>query len=344
MTPTVSSFYSHIASAKGRELAANPKAALLFHWKSLRRQVRIRGNVTPVTDAEADAYFATGRSRRRSAPGPASSRSRWKAASPSSRRSRWSPPSISSARCRARPAGAAGALRPCASSSGTTVRSACTTASNSAATGRAQPWSKVRLIYPLYRRPETSGPENPDWVPALSGHDKKSAESANAPRRTLLLTGASRGIGHATVIRFSSAGWRVITCSRHAFPEDCPWDAGPEDHIEVDLGDHDDTTRAISEIRSRLEDGELHALVNNAAISPKGAGGGAAGHHGHRHRDLEPCVSRQLLRADHDGARPDRGIEGGQRLGGERHLDRGLRACIRSQAWPMRRRRQRWRR
>src|SRR5882757_4106644 len=52
-------FYSHIASQKGRELATNPKAALLFHWKSLRRQVRIRGNVSPVTDAEADAYFAT---------------------------------------------------------------------------------------------------------------------------------------------------------------------------------------------------------------------------------------------------------------------------------------------
>ena len=52
-------FYSHIASQKGRELAANPKAALLFHWKSLRRQVRIRGNVTPVSEAEADAYFAT---------------------------------------------------------------------------------------------------------------------------------------------------------------------------------------------------------------------------------------------------------------------------------------------
>jgi pyridoxamine 5'-phosphate oxidase len=50
-------FYSHIASAKGRELAANPKAALLFHWKSLRRQVRVRGSVTPVSAAEADAYF-----------------------------------------------------------------------------------------------------------------------------------------------------------------------------------------------------------------------------------------------------------------------------------------------
>jgi NAD(P)-dependent dehydrogenase (short-subunit alcohol dehydrogenase family) len=100
---------------------------------------------------------------------------------------------------------------------------------------------------------------------------------ANLPRRTLLLTGASRGIGHATVIRFSSAGWRVLTCSRHPFPEDCPWDAGPEDHIQVDLADHDDTLRAIGEIRSRLHGGELHALVNNAAISPKGSGGGRLG-------------------------------------------------------------------
>src|SRR3978361_1413898 len=101
--------------------------------------------------------------------------------------------------------------------------------------------------------------------------------SANTPRRTLLLTGASRGIGHATVIRFSSAGWRALTCSRHPFPEDCPWDAGPEDHVQVDLADHADTARAISEIRERLEGGALHALVNNAAISPKAEGGARLG-------------------------------------------------------------------
>lgn len=88
-------------------------------------------------------------------------------------------------------------------------------------------------------------------------------------RRTLLLTGASRGIGHATVKRFSSAGWRVITCSRNAFPENCPWDAGPEDHIQVDLSDAADTERAIDEIRNRLTGGRLEALVNNAGISPK---------------------------------------------------------------------------
>jgi NAD(P)-dependent dehydrogenase (short-subunit alcohol dehydrogenase family) len=95
----------------------------------------------------------------------------------------------------------------------------------------------------------------------------------NEPRRTLLLTGASRGIGHATVKRFSSAGWRVITCSRHAFPEQCPWAAGPEDHIQVDLADADDTATAIAEIKQRLETNQLDALVNNAAISPKANGG-----------------------------------------------------------------------
>ena len=52
-------FYTNVESNKGMELAGNPKAALLFHWKSLRRQVRARGPVTRVTEAEADAYFAS---------------------------------------------------------------------------------------------------------------------------------------------------------------------------------------------------------------------------------------------------------------------------------------------
>ena len=52
-------FYSNLGSSKGRQIAANPKAALLFHWKSLRRQVRVRGTVSAVTEAEADAYWAT---------------------------------------------------------------------------------------------------------------------------------------------------------------------------------------------------------------------------------------------------------------------------------------------
>jgi len=95
-------------------------------------------------------------------------------------------------------------------------------------------------------------------------------------RNTLVLTGASRGIGHATVKRFSREGWRVITCSRQAFAEDCPWPAGPDDHIKVDLSDQEDVGIAVSEIRHRLEanGGKLTALVNNAGISPKlGTGG-----------------------------------------------------------------------
>jgi pyridoxamine 5'-phosphate oxidase len=52
-------FYTNYGSAKGQELLANPKAAVLFHWKSLRRQIRVRGPVEPVTGDEADAYFAS---------------------------------------------------------------------------------------------------------------------------------------------------------------------------------------------------------------------------------------------------------------------------------------------
>jgi NAD(P)-dependent dehydrogenase (short-subunit alcohol dehydrogenase family) len=98
---------------------------------------------------------------------------------------------------------------------------------------------------------------------------------SNTGRRIMLLTGASRGIGHATVKRFSAAGWRVITCSRHAFPENCPWEMGPEDHLQVDLSDAKDTLRAIEEVKGRiaLDGGGLHALVNNAGISPKGPNG-----------------------------------------------------------------------
>lgn len=84
-----------------------------------------------------------------------------------------------------------------------------------------------------------------------------------------MLTGASRGIGHATVKRFSGAGWRVITCSRQGFPENCPWEAGPEDHLQIDLSSPDDVGRGAAELLTRLDGKPLHALVNNAAISPK---------------------------------------------------------------------------
>ncbi len=91
-------------------------------------------------------------------------------------------------------------------------------------------------------------------------------------QRTLVLTGASRGIGHATVKRFSAEGWRVLTCSRQPFDARCPWPGGADNHIQIDLADPNDTIRAIDEIRAKL-DGRLDALVNNAGISPKGPEG-----------------------------------------------------------------------
>ena len=109
--------------------------------------------------------------------------------------------------------------------------------------------------------------------------------TADGAPRTILLTGASRGIGHGTVKMFAAAGWRVITCSRTSFPSaspksgssKCPWTSGTVNHVTVDLADAEDTKRAIKEIRTKLRGQPLHALVNNAAISPKLGKGGRMG-------------------------------------------------------------------
>mgnify|MGYP003667072565 FL=1 len=92
-------------------------------------------------------------------------------------------------------------------------------------------------------------------------------------KKVLLLTGASRGIGHATVKRFSAAGWRVLTVSRHAFSEYCPWEGGEKDHLQIDLADIEALPKAIEHIREKLNGAPLHALVNNAGVSPKGPDG-----------------------------------------------------------------------
>lgn len=96
-------------------------------------------------------------------------------------------------------------------------------------------------------------------------------------RRTLILTGASRGIGHATVKHFCAEGWRVITVSRHAFSKDCPWEAGPENHVQIDLSDPQKIERGIEILQRRLDGASLGALVNNAGISPKGSEGNRLG-------------------------------------------------------------------
>ncbi len=89
----------------------------------------------------------------------------------------------------------------------------------------------------------------------------------------MLLTGASRGIGHATVKLFDDDGWRVLTVSRHPFDASCPWPGGADNHVQADLADPEAYGKLIDEVVVRIGAHGLDALVNNAGISPKGPAG-----------------------------------------------------------------------
>jgi len=91
----------------------------------------------------------------------------------------------------------------------------------------------------------------------------------NGERKTILLTGASRGIGHATVKRFSDAGWRVITSSRDPVPPECKRDPNWTQHITADLSQTQAVEGFVGAVLQELNDAPLHALVNNAGVSPK---------------------------------------------------------------------------
>lgn len=88
-------------------------------------------------------------------------------------------------------------------------------------------------------------------------------------RPTVILTGASRGIGHTTVKRFSDAGWRIITASREDVPAECQRDPNWTHHITADLGDAESRAHFIKRATTLLDDGALGALINNAGMSPK---------------------------------------------------------------------------
>jgi NAD(P)-dependent dehydrogenase (short-subunit alcohol dehydrogenase family) len=87
--------------------------------------------------------------------------------------------------------------------------------------------------------------------------------------KTVILTGASRGIGHATVQRFSDEGWRIITCSREDVPEHCKRDPNWSHHLPTDLSDPNDVSAFVEQVNEIIADQPVHALVNNAAVSPK---------------------------------------------------------------------------
>lgn len=88
-------------------------------------------------------------------------------------------------------------------------------------------------------------------------------------RKTAIVTGASRGIGHATATLFLERGWRVITCSRDEIPEACQRDKNWTAHIPVDLANADSVANFIERANEELDGEPLAALVNNAGMSPK---------------------------------------------------------------------------
>jgi NAD(P)-dependent dehydrogenase (short-subunit alcohol dehydrogenase family) len=96
-------------------------------------------------------------------------------------------------------------------------------------------------------------------------------------QKIMLLTGASRGIGHATVKVFQERGWRLLTVSRQPFSEECRWPAARESHVQADLADLSRIDELAATVRARLPEGKLHALVNNAGVSPKGPNGSRLG-------------------------------------------------------------------
>ncbi|MBF0166354.1 MAG: SDR family oxidoreductase [Alphaproteobacteria bacterium] len=88
-------------------------------------------------------------------------------------------------------------------------------------------------------------------------------------RKTVILTGASQGIGHATAARFMAEDWRVISCSRQEVPDHCRRNPNWTHHIPTDLVDEGEVARFIDQANAILDGGPLHALVNNAGVSPK---------------------------------------------------------------------------
>jgi len=87
--------------------------------------------------------------------------------------------------------------------------------------------------------------------------------------RTVILTGASQGIGHATVQRFMREGWRVITCARQDVPAHCRRDPLWTHHIPTDLCEPASLDAFVRQANAILDGQPLHALINNAGVSPK---------------------------------------------------------------------------
>ena len=96
----------------------------------------------------------------------------------------------------------------------------------------------------------------------------------NSTKPIVAVTGASRGIGHAIVKSFYDHDWEVLTLARTPFSKVCPWAEGIVQHIQTDLAEPLSIRNAIERLQEQLNGRPLHALVNNAGISPKAGDGG----------------------------------------------------------------------
>src|SRR3546814_13320841 len=96
--------------------------------------------------------------------------------------------------------------------------------------------------------------------------------SGNGQRQRVVLTGASRGIGHATVKRFSDEGWEVITCSRDEVPADCRRDPNWTRHITADLAEPEQLARFVAEAEAISGDSPVQGRVNNNGITTRRGG------------------------------------------------------------------------
>lgn len=105
-------------------------------------------------------------------------------------------------------------------------------------------------------------------------HSSRHPKQDKGDKPIVAVTGASRGIGHAIVKSFYDNGWEVLTLARTPFSQVCPWAEGIVQHIQTDLAEPLSIRNAVERLQDRLQGRPLHALVNNAGISPKSEDGG----------------------------------------------------------------------